>query len=233
MANLLRTRRFGTAASSGMERFCQLGGSRPVQPMAKRADSAARPLPSRSNRSAAASAASTVSGRSARGSGSRALRKRRATPRRTATSREADRCNGAPSASDQSAPARFGLVWRCSEQPRADPNSNRPRSSSASACASPQGNGSSSGSQALRAATVRAADPARQQLGATACNRGSAGDACLASSSSSRSRHQASRIAPSRGSLLVDDNVGEAQIDVPQRGECRPQRRAGSCSSAI
>ena len=71
-------------------------------------------------------------------------------------------------------------------------------------------------------ASVLAANPARQQFRAAACSRGSGGGG-LASSRSSASRHQASRIAPSAGSVDDVDDVGQSVVDREQRIEGGPQ----------
>ena len=113
------------------------------------------------------------------------------------------------------------------------PKRSCPRRLSASACSSPQGNGANNESQ--NSSSWESSCPlmprGRSSL-AIACSRGSAGGALPSSSSSSRSRHHASRIAPSRGSLEVETTSPKARSKF-QSAEKASLNPRGSCPRTV
>jgi len=157
-----------------------------------------------------ASAPRTVSGRNGRGTlPNRSIRS--ASLRSNWRDARSLQCI-APSSSDHSSPAVSASVGSPPSSRAPMSNSNRPRPFNASICSAPQGNDASSGSQ--ESSSRDSSCPPRfrgSRSRATACNRGSGGGALPSSSSVSRSRHQARRIAASRGSELVDTTSANAR----------------------
>jgi len=195
------------------------------------ADSRAAARPSWT-RSAAASAARVVRPRTGPG----VFRGRIASSRRASSIRNRRDCSSlqccAASTSDQNAPAASLLSGRVPRSRAPMPNSIRPRCRSAAACSSAQGNGARSGSHASSSCESSRPLIARGSKSlATACSRGSPGVARPSSNCSSRSRHQARRMAPSRGSLLVDTTSANARSRFHSAAIAGRMLR-GSCSSA-
>jgi len=155
-------------------------------------------------------AASTVSGRKTRGifrESSMAL---------ASEKRKCADCSSlqwrAPSIRDQNAPAASASSGSPPSSRAPMANRIRPRSFNPSACASRQGKGCSSGSHASsRFDSSLPVTPRLSSCRAIALRRGSPRGNLSVSSSSRRSRHQAMRIAPSAGSVVVATTSAKAR----------------------
>ena len=127
-----------------------------------------------------------------------------------------------PSTSDHKAPAACASSAAPPSSRAPTPKRMRPRSRSPSVCGSPHGNGSSNGNQA--SSSVESSSPlipCANSSPDTACSRGSAGAGPPASSSWSRSRHHAMRIAPSAGCVVL------VTMSANARSRCQSASKAG------